>query len=353
MSGLLGSISWVKNHLQYLARLAGTRIIPLEARFRANGFYSGKARSKELMAALHISISAEPVFHLGSLVVSNSMLTSSIVSVVLIAIAAVVGSSIKATGKPGRAQTIFEMMIEGLYDFAADMTGSRAKAAAFLPLIMTFFLWIVANNWAGLLPGVGTIGFLEYKEGAHAQVISRSLVASTDPKSITPERELTPEEYAAEDIHTDSQSQAEANGVHAEEKKGTFVPYFRAGTADLNTTIALAVVSVGATQFFGFKYLGGHYLKKYFNFSNPIHAFVGILELVLELAKIMSFAFRLFGNIFAGEVLLAVMLFLVPVIVPMPFYGLEIFVGMIQGVVFAMLSLVFFNLATIGHGEEH
>jgi len=81
--------------------------------------------------------------------------------------------------------------------------------------------------------------------------------------------------------------------------------------------------------------------------------FVGLLETVLEFAKIMSFAFRLFGNIFAGEVLLAVMMFLVPVVVPMPFYGMELFVGFIQALVFSMLSLVFFNLATMGHEEEH
>jgi len=107
-------------------------------------------------------------------------------------------------------------------------------------------------------------------------------------------------------------------------------------------------------QFYGFKYQGFKYLKKFFDFSSPINAFVGILELISDLSKVISFTFRLFGNIFAGEVLIAVMTFLVPVIAPMPFYGLELFVGVIQGLVFMMLSTVFMNMATLGHGgEEH
>lgn len=305
------------------------------------------------MAALHISISAEPVFHLGSLVVSNSMLTSVIVSTLIVTFCVIVGSSLKKSGKVSRIQALVEMIIEGLYDFANEMTGSRKKAALFLPLVLTFFVWIMFNNWAGLLPGVGTIGFREPSEEATHEEVRAPL----EPKLVSAS-ETTPAEKAAVNEQNAKEVAAETptHEEVAEEKvesKGLFVPYFRAGTADLNTTIALALISVAATQYFGFQALGGSYLKKYFNFSNSINGFVGLLELVLEAAKIMSFAFRLFGNIFAGEVLLAVMMFLVPVVVPMPFYGLEIFVGMIQAVVFAMLSLVFFNLATHGHGEEH
>jgi len=106
-------------------------------------------------------------------------------------------------------------------------------------------------------------------------------------------------------------------------------------------------------QIYGLKYLGLGYLKKFFNFSNPINAFVGILELVSEFSKIISFTFRLFGNIFAGEVLISVMTFLIPLGLPMPFYGLEIFVGVIQGLVFMMLSTVFMNNATLAHETEH
>ena len=127
------------------------------------------------------------------------------------------------------------------------------------------------------------------------------------------------------------------------------MPLFRGPTADLNTTIALALISVFMIQFYGFKHLGLKYLKKFFNFSNPINAFIGILELISEFSRIISFAFRLFGNIFAGEVLLTVISFLIPFIAPLPFLGLEIFVGFIQALVFTMLSLVFISMATSHH----
>lgn len=302
------------------------------------------------MSNLHISISAEPVFHVGPLVVSNSILTSILVSAIILIFAFIAHGSLKSKGKPGRLQIIIEMIVGGLLGLCEDITGSPKKARIFLPLTLSFFLFIMLNNWAGLLPGVGTIGFRE-----HEEVEEESL--SVSPFAPRKAQASTVKEPVAEEAAVNAIDKKEAAETHAEapteEKKGLFVPYFRAGTADLNTTVALAIISVVATQYFGLKALGASYLKKYFNFSSPIMAFVGILELILEFAKIMSFAFRLFGNIFAGEVLLAVMMFLVPVVVPMPFYGLEIFVGMIQAVVFAMLSLVFFNLATIGHEEEH
>ena len=125
-----------------------------------------------------------------------------------------------------------------------------------------------------------------------------------------------------------------------------FVPIFRPGTADLNTTFALSLISVFLIQYFGFKYLSFSYFKKFINFSNPINFYVGILETISEFARIISFAFRLFGNIFAGEVLIVVIAYLTKVLVPVPFYGLEIFVGFIQALVFTMLSLVFYNMAT-------
>jgi F-type H+-transporting ATPase subunit a len=136
--------------------------------------------------------------------------------------------------------------------------------------------------------------------------------------------------------------------------KEVFIPILRGPTADINATLALALIAMFMVQYYGFKYQGFKYLKKFFNFSNPINAFVGILELVSEFSKIISFTFRLFGNIFAGEVLIAVMTFLIPVVAPMPFYALELFVGVIQGLVFMMLSTVFMNMATLSHdGGDH
>ena len=138
------------------------------------------------------------------------------------------------------------------------------------------------------------------------------------------------------------------------------VPFLRSAATDLNMTLALALVSVFLTQYFGIKALGFRYFSKFIAidfskgaFEGFINLFVGILELISEFAKIISFTFRLFGNVFAGEVLLGVMAFLIPYLVSLPFYGLELFVGFIQALVFMMLTLVFFSLSTIGHGAEH
>jgi F-type H+-transporting ATPase subunit a len=129
------------------------------------------------------------------------------------------------------------------------------------------------------------------------------------------------------------------------------VPLLRGANADLNTTLALAVIAVIAIQVLGVSAIGAiKYAKKFFNFSNPINAFVGFLELISEFSKLISFSFRLFGNIFAGEVLLMVIAFLVPYIAPLPFFFLELFVGIVQALVFMMLTLVFIKGATM---SEH
>ena len=133
-----------------------------------------------------------------------------------------------------------------------------------------------------------------------------------------------------------------------------FIPMFRAATADLNMTIALAIVSIIAMQYFGFKTLGMHYSGRFISFKDPITFAVGLLEIMSDLSKVLSFAFRLFGNIFAGEVLLAVIAFIMPFIVPLPFLAMELFVGIIQALVFSMLSAAFFSMA-VSHedGEQH
>lgn len=235
------------------------------------------------MTQLHISIAAEEIFKLGPVLVTNSLLTSWIVVGTLCLLGYRAGKSLQL--KPGFKQLLWEVPIEALYSLTKNVAGA-AKAIAFFPPVATFFLFILLSNWSGLIPGVGTIKFDN-------------------------------------------------------------VPLLRAPSADLNMTLALALTSVGLIQYFGFKSLGAGYLNKFFNFKNPIFTFVGILELVSELAKVVSFAFRLFGNIFAGEVLLAVTAFLIPVIAPIPFYGLEVFVGFIQALVFSMLTLVFLNMATV------
>lgn len=290
------------------------------------------------MSSLHISISAETVFHLGPVPISNSMLTSWVVALILISLSLWARNNVKKTKRPTGLQNFLEMLVEGLHNLAAGITESPAKTQVIFPFFFSFFLFILLNNWLGLLPGVGSIGI---KEPVSAEE-THALRPMNNPfiKSVS-----ASEPTATEAPTTDSPS---AKPTYK------FIPLLRAGTADLNTTIALALVSVISTQIIGIKFLGFSYFKKFLNFKGPIDAFVGILETVSELSKIISFAFRLFGNVFAGEVLLSVIAFLIPVIVPMPFIGLEIFVGAVQAFVFAVLTLVFMNMATHGHSsEEH
>jgi F-type H+-transporting ATPase subunit a len=315
-----------------------------------------------MAAGLHISISAEKLFTIAGLDVSNSILTSLIVSGLLIAFAAAVNASLKNTNRPTGLQNIAEFLIEGINNLIMGVTGSQNKTRYFFPVVATFMFFIVGNNWLGLLPGVGTIGMKVKEEGVEHAVLQPSSLTAQTPRVSTVEAATNPEVKSTEGVavseeHATTQVENGTEEAHAEEEAahaedGVFVPYLRAGTADLNTTIALALITVLATQFMGVKYLGLSYFKKFFNFSDPIMFFVGILELISEFGKILSFAFRLFGNVFAGEVLLVVISALTYVVVPMPFYGLEIFVGFIQGLVFALLSIVFYNMATIGHDDH-
>lgn len=249
------------------------------------------------MQSLHISISAEPVFHIGNFTITNSILVTWGVTAALIVFAILFSRSLKLKGKLTRLQLVMELVIEGLYNMVASITG-KTKARVFFPLIATFFVFIIVSNWSGLIPGFGAIGFREMFEGTER-----------------------------------------------------FVPYLRAPTADLNTTLALGIFSILAVQVIGFKYQGLGYVKKFINLSNPINFFIGIIELISEVAKIISFAFRLFGNIVAGEILLLVMAFIMPILGPTPFIGLELFVGFIQALVFTMLTAVFVNMATLSHGH--
>jgi F-type H+-transporting ATPase subunit a len=139
-------------------------------------------------------------------------------------------------------------------------------------------------------------------------------------------------------------------------ENGKVVSILRAPSSDLNVTLAFALWAVITIQVFGFQALGVSYLTKFFNFrEGAMGAFVGILELISEFVRIIAFAFRLFGNIFAGEVILVVMSFLFPYLLPLPFYGLEVFVAFIQALVFSILTMVFMLLATLSHGghDEH
>jgi len=251
---------------------------------------------------MHVSIVAETLFRFAGIPITNSFFANLAVSLLLIVVAFLVYSSSKLV--PDIFQNIVEAVIEPLYSLVVEVAGDRARD--FFPLVATLFLFILFSNWTGLVstvvPGAGQVGLI--KEGYSEDGAGRA----------------------------------------------AFVPLFRGGTADLNATVALALVSVVAIQYYGIRHLGlTLHLKKFINLSGPIEFFIGILELISEFAKIISFAFRLFGNIFAGEVLLVVVTGLVPILAPLPFIGLELFVGVVQALVFAVLTLAFINIATLEH----
>ncbi len=251
---------------------------------------------------MNISLAAEPLFHLGSFPVTNSLLVSWVVLFLLVIIGFAVRRKLSLV--PRGIQNVVETIFEALLGLMDSVTQNRKQSIKFFPIVVTLFLFVILSNWMGLLPGMGTIGLMKELHG---------------------ERVL--------------------------------VPFIRAASADLNMTLALAIISVVTVQIFGIATIG---LKKYAGkfFVSPlkepyfIGTFVGILELISELSRLLSYSFRLFGNIFAGEILLTVMLFLAPYLVPLPFLMLEIFVGFVQALVFSILTLVFMKMATVEHAEH-
>lgn len=285
------------------------------------------------------------------------MFTSLIISGLIIVFALLANRALKKTDKPNGVQNVAEFIVESFFHFCQTITGDLKKAQTFMPLVATLFIFIILNNWSGLIPGVGYIFVPLAQKPTSTATYSVPKAMATSSDSIENTNIMLIDESAVEIAPTegaettvvDSTDGDEISDEHATQK---MAPLFRAGTADLNTTLALSLISVTMIQLFGLRFQGISYLTKYFNFSSPINFFVGFLEIVSEFGKIASFAFRLFGNIFAGEVLILVLLYLTKVVAPIPFYGLELFVGMIQAVVFSMLSLILFNMATIGHHEE-
>ncbi len=277
------------------------------------------------LSKMHVSLTAEPLAHLGPLTITNSLFTTWLVIAAITIFAIIFKLRIKK--HPQGIQNLVEAIVEGFYGIVESVAENPKLTRKFFAPIFTIFLFVLLNNWAGLIPGVGSVG------------ISHAEAAETHHEEIAVFEDV--EKFVATD--TDHAENAESH----EEATHSFTPIFRPGSADLSFTLALAAVAILMVQFMGVRQLGGWgYFKRFLNFSNPIHFFVGLLEIVSEFSKMVSFSFRLFGNIFAGEVLLTVIIALAPFIAPMPFYGLEIFVGAVQALVFAMLTLVFFRMAT-------
>lgn len=252
---------------------------------------------------MHISLAAETIFTIFGFPVTNSIIMTWLTMLILVGLGMIVTR--RLTMVPGKLQNFVEAILEFFINLANGILQDRRLTLRVFPIVCTLFLLIVLSNWLGLLPGVGTIGF----------------------------------------VHE----------VHGEQ---TLQPFFRPTNADINSTLSWAIISIVTTQVLGVIALGfsahaGKFvnLKALFTggFEGVINFAVGILEIFSEISKMVSFSFRLFGNIFAGEVLLTVIAFLVPYVAPLPFYLLELFVGLIQGVVFVTLTLVFIKIATTAH----
>ena len=240
----------------------------------------------------HISIKSEHIFDFFGFSLTNSYLAAIIVIILFFFLALYYSVQVKRTKKTNFFYFI-HFTFKAIYNFFQNVVGERI--GLLFPLLGSLFFYILLLNWFGLLPGVGSI-------------LIRII---------------------------------EIGGKHS------YVPLLRGNTTDLNTTLALALIAFIVIQYYGMKELGvTRYLTKFFNFSNPISFFTGLLEVVSEFSKVLSFSFRLFGNIFAGEVLLVIIAFLMPILASFPFLLLETFVGLVQAIVFSMLTAVFILNAT-------
>lgn len=252
---------------------------------------------------------AEPLFHIGNFPVTNSLLTSWIAVFFIIILSVVIRTRLKKI--PSAFQGFIEKVVEGALDMMDMVTNSRSKSERAFPIVFSIFIFVLVNNWLGMFPGVGTIT------------------------------------YGGQ-------------------------PLLRGATADLNTTLVLSLFSVLAANIFGVITIGAwSHFNKFVNIKalleipqkiakeptiiliNPIHFFVGLIEIISEVAKIASLSFRLFGNVFAGEVLLASISALMAYGVPLPFMFLEVIIGMIQALIFSVLTLVYFTIASTEHAVEH
>jgi F-type H+-transporting ATPase subunit a len=281
---------------------------------------------------VHASFTAEKIFDLFGIAVNNSVLTAFIAVGLITLLIVVLKNSLNATN-PTNFELLVETIYNFLYDLVADILG-RARSEKFFGFLLTFFVLILVSNWFGLMPFVPAIGIVKpAAEHGKEAIVEKENVTSfalaDNPLCLITGKCILSTEGLVTNTH--------------------FTPLFRAPTADLSMALALALISLIVTNVAGIVVGGGKYLKKFFDFSNPIGFFVGFLELVSEFGKIISFAFRLFGNVFAGEILLSVITAISFGIVTLPFLGLEIFVGLIQAFVFFLLTAVFIGLAVDTH----
>lgn len=244
---------------------------------------------------IHVSLKAEVLGHLFGFPITNSLLMTWLVMAVLIIFAIWFRRTLKMI--PGKLQAAVEWVFEGAYGYVVETFESEALAKRFFPLIATIFLFILVGNELAFLPGIGSIGLFHGTE---------------------------------------------------------FEPLFRAPAADLNFTLALAFISFFVIEITGIAVLGWwKYVGRFVNVTSPVNFVVGLIEVVSNLSRLVSFSFRLFGNIFAGEVMILVAGYFLPYLLPVPLMGFEMFIGAIQALVFAMLTMFFIKLSVTDPHEAH
>jgi F-type H+-transporting ATPase subunit a len=236
---------------------------------------------------IHVALKPYVLGHFLGLPITATLLTTWLTMALLIVLAIVVRHKLALV--PGKLQSVAEMIVGGVFDYMSDVLESRPLATRYFGVVMTIFTFVLALNWVGLLPGVTSIGL---------------------------------------------------------NHDGHFTPLLYPAATDLNITIAFALIAFLTIEMAGFVTLGFFkYAGKFINFSSPLAFIIGLIELISELARLISFSFRLFGNIFAGKTLLVVIMFFIPYVVPVPLIAFEVFVGFIQAFIFAILTLFFIKLA--------
>jgi F-type H+-transporting ATPase subunit a len=262
----------------------------------------------------NIGVPADPLFFIGPFPVTNTYLLTVASGLIVLVFFWLAIRRSRLIPRP--LQNMAEWMLGGLLSLCEEVAGKR-NGRRFFPLVAAIFFLVLVSNWWSVIPGIETIGTPTH-DVPGCENVTFTTIFLTGPAS------------------------------------NCIKPWLRPPSTDLNFTLALAVISFIATQLYGFRVLGlGKQLGRYFNFHDgPMGLIVGLLELVLEPLRIISLSFRLFGNVFAGDVLLLVISFLLPVVGPLPFYFLELFVGFIQAFVFAFLTLIFMTLGTTAHGHE-
>lgn len=264
----------------------------------------------------HVKLPADLVFHILGFPITNSILATWITMLLLVGFSFIVTRRLKVL--PGRAQALLEFVLESLLNFCKSIAGEQNGRRVF-PVIATIFLFVIFNAWLGLLPGYSSITILTHEGTVHL---------------------------------------------------------LRPANTDINTPLAIALASLVFVEYFGFRMLGLGYIKKFLNFGQflgglkslvtgkigagisgmllgIIDIFIGIVEFISEMARVISFTLRLFGNMTAGEILLVMVTFLLPFLAALPFYGLELLVGFVQALIFAGLTLIFITVAVTSHGGDH